>query len=650
MSEIKITEQQRKIITAPEDKVVVMSSAGTSKTFCLIERIKWLVSQGTSPSHIVAITFTNNAAQEIINRLEPLQIGFCGTVHSFANFLLHTEQIATRETIESEDFDELFNLVKQNPRCVENFPVDHLLLDEAQDSNNHQFEFILEMVNPKRFTILGDEKQCQPAGTKITLVDGSTKNIEDLIIGDEILTYSEGRVCGGTAPNSKNKRVLQIEKHLLPPAEKLLQITLASGEKTFYTAGHYAMASLCLYDEYNFITYLMCDKNNRFRVGVSQFRNSNTAPWRAKMRAEKCDRFWILQSFKTRHECLVLESKVSYKYGIPQNTFQLGKTHDMTQEDLDYIYEGLDTYTSAEKCLKDFHRDIRYPFCSLYDNIHYAGNAYNKTYACNLLPHNMKMRIYDTSETKVRFSNSEIVSIDYVDYNGYVYSLDVEDNHTYIGDGIITHNCIYSFAGSNPDLIVDLSRTDGVATYKLSENFRNARVIHEFGKWAIERMNCGYYDNSTLMRDEIGKKITILYNLETVANYILQDGKFGEWFVLTRTNAQLEAVKSYLESRGIFCDTFKQKEVNLGQLQEKMKQNTVKVLTIHSSKGLQQKKVVVIGATIPEPNYYTHRVPADMVEEGRLAYVAITRAQDFLLWVKRRRVKKEQEQKFRSWE
>lgn len=369
MNEIKITEQQRRIITAPEDKIVVMSSAGTSKTFCLIERIKWLVSQGTLPSHIVAITFTNNAAQEIINRLEPLQIGFCGTVHSFANFLLHTEQIATRETIESEDFDELFNLVKQNPRCVDNFPVDHLLLDEAQDSNNHQFEFILEMVNPKRFTILGDEKQT-----------------------------------------------------------------------------------------------------------------------------------------------------------------------------------------------------------------------------------------------------------------------------------------IYAFAGSNPDLIVNLSQTDGVATYKLSENFRNARVIHEFGKWAIERMNCGYYDNSTLMRNEIGKKITILYNLETVANYILQDGKFGEWFVLTRTNAQLETVKSYLESRGIFCDTFKQKEVNLGQLQEKMKQNTVKVLTIHSSKGLQQKKVVVIGATIPEPNYYTHRVPLDMVEEGRLAYVAITRAQDFLLWVKRRRVKKEQEQKFRSWE
>ena len=59
--DFKITEQQRKIIEAPEENVCVLASAGTSKTFCLIERIKWLVEQGIDPKKIIAITFTERS-------------------------------------------------------------------------------------------------------------------------------------------------------------------------------------------------------------------------------------------------------------------------------------------------------------------------------------------------------------------------------------------------------------------------------------------------------------------------------------------------------------------------------------------------------------------------------------------------------------
>ena len=52
----------------------------------------------------------------------------------------------------------------------------------------------------------------------------------------------------------------------------------------------------------------------------------------------------------------------------------------------------------------------------------------------------------------------------------------------------------------------------------------------------------------------------------------------------------------------------------------KMKENTVKILTIHSSKGLESKNVIVMGA-----RYYND-------EEKRVAYVAATRARDRLYW------------------
>ena len=51
-----------------------------------------------------------------------------------------------------------------------------------------------------------------------------------------------------------------------------------------------------------------------------------------------------------------------------------------------------------------------------------------------------------------------------------------------------------------------------------------------------------------------------------------------------------------------------------------MAQDTVKVLTIHTSKGLEAKNVVVIGAR----GWNT--------EEKRIQYVAATRAMDLLLW------------------
>ena len=40
-------------------------------------------------------------------------------------------------------------------------------------------------------------------------------------------------------------------------------------------------------------------------------------------------------------------------------------------------------------------------------------------------------------------------------YDGYVYSFYVEKDHTYVADGIITHNCLYSFTGATPEAFLN---------------------------------------------------------------------------------------------------------------------------------------------------------------------------------------------------
>lgn len=62
--------RQRDAIEAPLGPMLVLAGPGAGKTFCLTERIRFLIEQrGFDPARICAVTFTNKAAQEIAERL-----------------------------------------------------------------------------------------------------------------------------------------------------------------------------------------------------------------------------------------------------------------------------------------------------------------------------------------------------------------------------------------------------------------------------------------------------------------------------------------------------------------------------------------------------------------------------------------------------
>jgi superfamily I DNA/RNA helicase/DNA polymerase III epsilon subunit-like protein len=65
------TLAQRRAIEAPLGPVLVVAGPGSGKTFCLIERVRYLVGGlGVDPARICAVTFTNKAAEELAVRLE----------------------------------------------------------------------------------------------------------------------------------------------------------------------------------------------------------------------------------------------------------------------------------------------------------------------------------------------------------------------------------------------------------------------------------------------------------------------------------------------------------------------------------------------------------------------------------------------------
>lgn len=335
---MNLSQKQKEIVETTADKVIVVAAAAAGKTHTLIERIRYLIDSGVEPKSIVVITFTNYAANEILERLGNPGC-FIGTIHSYANFLLTSKGYDTKNYIEKEQFDKFFELVKKHKDCIR--PVEHLLLDEAQDSNSQQFEFLLDMVKPKNYMLIGD--------------------------------------------------------------------------------------------------------------------------WRQS---------------------------------------------------------------------------------------------------------------------------------------------------------------IYRWNGANPDYILMLRDFYDVTTYELNENYRNGKKILDFARAIIRLNGEDYYDTSVAMSDYDGIIDSCEYSFPYIAKMIKTGNNYNNWFVLCRTNSEVEKIMTYLKSEKIPCDGFKKSQFSNNEIREKMLADTVKVLTIHSAKGLEADNVIVIGANIRSE------------EEKCISYVAATRAKKYLLWVK----------------
>lgn len=89
-----LNKLQQLAVCSTEGKVRVIAGAGTGKTLVLVNRYAYLVNVlGIDPHNILCLTFTNKAAQEMRNRLSDMfgidiKGSFVGTLHAFClNFL-----------------------------------------------------------------------------------------------------------------------------------------------------------------------------------------------------------------------------------------------------------------------------------------------------------------------------------------------------------------------------------------------------------------------------------------------------------------------------------------------------------------------------------------------------------------------------------
>src|SRR5208282_6707835 len=116
-----LNPEQLAAVTLPHQSALILAGAGSGKTRVLITRIAWLIqTQQVSPAGILAVTFTNKAAKEMLGRLSamlPISTRgmWIGTFHGLSNRLLraHYRDAGLPQLFQILDMQDQLALIKR---------------------------------------------------------------------------------------------------------------------------------------------------------------------------------------------------------------------------------------------------------------------------------------------------------------------------------------------------------------------------------------------------------------------------------------------------------------------------------------------------------------------------------------------------------
>src|SRR5512140_2183011 len=172
-----LNPEQLAAVTLPRVSALILAGAGSGKTRVLTTRIAWLISTGqVSPMGILAVTFTNKAAKEMVTRLSAmLTINtrgmWIGTFHGLCNRMLraHFREANLPQTFQILDSGDQLSAIKRlmkamniddekyPPREVQNF----ISSNKEQGLRAHEVEAYDPYTRRKVEVFAEYEKQCQ---------------------------------------------------------------------------------------------------------------------------------------------------------------------------------------------------------------------------------------------------------------------------------------------------------------------------------------------------------------------------------------------------------------------------------------------------------------------------------------------------------
>lgn len=568
-----LNPNQLKAVTSLKPKILVMAGAGSGKTKVLTTRIKYLLDIGASVSDICAFTFTNKAAREMKWRLEQMiksdnvETPTISTFHSFCySFLSHPE------------FFYKLGFTKR-PAIVEDSTKSEIIRDilskyEEDYSNIPFVKAISQIKNKAKVTDVNDKD--------LVILNTIYYQYQERLMSSNMIDYDDMiplfmKLC----EDQMFRNLVQTKYILVDEAQDTNQI------------------------QYELVKLLSEQNGNLFLVGDSDqliysFRSSDIAILNDFQ--DNCDEIIILnQNYRCNQDILKHANKL-----IDFNSNRIKKELFSEIETLKKVEFRQFASTSEEAmtvayAIKSMIKDGMNPKDI---GILYRNN--NQSYLIEKELNNLKIP-YTLYGGKPFFEYKEIRTII------YTYRLLFNPKNEIAFENI--YNSITSIEAFEYGSFIDDYHKQDFDIISFAANYISNIKFQKLGLRLLK------------LQEQITKLSPTDFFME-----LLQILHFNKY--LKTSNQQKPQYARIMALRDMIH------ELKVNELEDSFNQmildnikinpnNTVSLLTIHKAKGLEFEVVFVIGfneGILPGYN----KIGADLEEERRLGYVAITRAKQQL--------------------
>lgn len=284
--------------------------------------------------------------------------------------------------------------------------------------------------------------KCQPPGTMVRLASGSEIPIEKVGVAQRVVSWATAIPGRGSGRIRKTGGLVTHvgERHY---SGHLVTAATPSGKRSRYTPDHICVARVGAGLNDKVVVYLM-GRDGNFRIGRTPWRygsQDNTLGIVSRARSQDADSVWILSAHSDDRAAALAEAVAAHRFGIP--TWQFRSTNEfMPLNDFWAVAGG--NGRAAEDCLAAHGRIGLYPLWQRGGHRHWNRQAITIR-ACNLMD---GMRVCEIDRIMPRGKGELVpsdawqpIAVGREQYEGPVHSIEVDLDHTYVADGILTHNC-----------------------------------------------------------------------------------------------------------------------------------------------------------------------------------------------------------------
>jgi hypothetical protein len=493
-------------------------------------------------------------------------------------------------------FDELLKL---STKYFEESGVilEYLFVDELQDIGWLEYKFLKKLGARHNFWI-GDDYQCQPAGT-IVDTDSGEKKIEDIVIGDYVKSYD---------PRTQELSFNMVSSTQTSVTDSIVRAVTEVGMPE-YTPNHRCFARLnCVSDESTISVLFLCrTTTGEYFIGSAYFRIKLNEYLFTCGHGEITD-IWILAKYNHNSDCVDSAQLCAYSYGIP-----LAVPGVYTEE-----LRHTDIRARVETLLSAYGKDINFPLLSKHTPM-FSDNVI-EVRACNLIPEIMSL-IYVVPTYNNEYKGivyHEITDVCLERKTQEVYCIEVQNTGTYVSDGFATHNSIYAFKGGDVGIFLSLMKDPEWKEFYLTENYRTAQQIMNYANMIIAQADDIIKKDCVCKNETVGEvKFNSKTQLESFVNSL---DKNESWMFLTRTNKELYELGARLKKLGVKFYSVMNAPESEAQKNKIMAENKIKIMTVHKSKGLEDDNIALYGKFPIKPTKDK--------DEYKVFYVGITRAKN----------------------